>query len=135
MSLPIEPGLQRRLHYGNIVNRRNMYRRNMYVFGTNFTNTINNYIENIDINNLNYDSGIDINDSSDVGLTLCELLEISRIMYKEKCNDEICCICLDNYFKNKIVRKLICEHVFHIGCIEKWLSENSNCPMCRRNFK
>jgi len=43
----------------------------------------------------------------------------------------ICSICLieDNDFI-----KLKCGHNFHINCINKWLKEKFNCPLCRINI-
>lgn len=32
----------------------------------------------------------------------------------------------------------VCQHAFHLHCIEKWLKQSSSkglCPMCRQNFK
>ena len=31
-----------------------------------------------------------------------------------------------------IVRE--CSHVFHIGCIHRWLSDKSTCPVCRKSL-
>lgn len=47
-------------------------------------------------------------------------------------NDIICSICLDEFEKEHKIRKTICGHLFHMKCLDKWLSENSyKCPMCR----
>jgi hypothetical protein len=42
-----------------------------------------------------------------------------------------CAICQEDWENNEVVRKLPCEHVFHIMCIDKWFSENNVCPVCR----
>ena len=32
-----------------------------------------------------------------------------------------CCVCLNEMEIGNIVRKLPCEHYFHVECIDKWL--------------
>ena len=41
-----------------------------------------------------------------------------------------CVICLTpvDYASD---RRLACNHVFHADCIERWLSSNNSCPVCR----
>ena len=48
--------------------------------------------------------------------------------------DDFCSICQDNIDKNVIVRKMICGHKFHQACVDKWLENNANCPICRQNL-
>jgi hypothetical protein len=49
-----------------------------------------------------------------------------------KCKKEvICTICLDKINENNV--KLICNHNFHKKCLDKWLSINNSCPLCRCN--
>lgn len=46
--------------------------------------------------------------------------------------DALCTICLGEYQGKDILRILpICEHNFHINCIDLWLRQNSTCPVCR----
>jgi hypothetical protein len=45
--------------------------------------------------------------------------------------DNICPICINHFILNSIYRKLICNHIFHIECIDKWFINNNKCPMCR----
>lgn len=42
-----------------------------------------------------------------------------------------CAICQEDWENGEVVRKLPCEHGFHIMCIDKWFSENNACPVCR----
>jgi len=42
----------------------------------------------------------------------------------------LCSICL-NEKNDNIIRRLICNHDFHINCIDLWLSCNKTCPICR----
>ncbi|KAE8691219.1 putative RING zinc finger protein [Hibiscus syriacus] len=47
--------------------------------------------------------------------------------------DMACVICLSEFVAGERVRILpMCNHGFHIRCIDKWLSSHSSCPTCRR---
>lgn len=41
-------------------------------------------------------------------------------------------VCLEDYEDNEDVRILNCQHCFHQGCVDRWLSDSANtCPVCR----
>ncbi|KAL4387211.1 hypothetical protein GQ457_09G011740 [Hibiscus cannabinus] len=43
-----------------------------------------------------------------------------------------CAICLSDFTHGDRVRILpMCNHGFHVQCIDKWLSSHSSCPKCR----
>ncbi|XP_012442754.1 uncharacterized protein LOC105767727 [Gossypium raimondii] len=42
-----------------------------------------------------------------------------------------CAICLDEFSEGDEVASMPCTHVFHDGCIIKWLKTNHLCPLCR----
>ncbi|RNF06958.1 putative zinc finger protein [Trypanosoma rangeli] len=46
-------------------------------------------------------------------------------------NEETCAICLEEYSPGTMVFKIGCGHIFHHGCIVKWLKESNRCPTCR----
>jgi hypothetical protein len=51
-------------------------------------------------------------------------------------NDE-CSICLDEYDAGQticVATTTSCDHIFHEDCIEEWLKDHDNCPMCRVNL-
>ena len=48
---------------------------------------------------------------------------------KNKSNIEKCLSCLDK--KNKKLYFTGCEHTFHGRCLDKWLQQNRECPLCR----
>jgi hypothetical protein len=137
MILPKEPGLSRRLSYGNYIRALHS---NRYRYSNNNNFTIQGiHIEPIEIepvelsyplefevDNYNYDEVFD-----KIGLSLEELISCSEIRLED--SSFFCCICQDqDKLSNlQIVRKIKCNHSFHINCIEKWLSKNKSCPMCR----
>ncbi|KFK30185.1 hypothetical protein AALP_AA7G229000 [Arabis alpina] len=44
-----------------------------------------------------------------------------------------CAICLTEFTDGEEIRILpLCNHAFHVACIDKWLSSRSSCPSCRR---
>ncbi|KAK6486295.1 E3 ubiquitin-protein ligase RNF6-like [Huso huso] len=43
-----------------------------------------------------------------------------------------CSVCINEYAAGNKLRRLPCSHEFHIHCIDRWLSENSTCPICRQ---
>uniref|UniRef100_M4DD56 RING-type E3 ubiquitin transferase n=1 Tax=Brassica campestris TaxID=3711 RepID=M4DD56_BRACM len=49
-------------------------------------------------------------------------------------NNNICSICLSEYASSETVGcLLICEHCFHVECIDTWLQLRSSCPICRNS--
>lgn len=46
-----------------------------------------------------------------------------------------CSICFEDYDGNNLLRVMQCpaSHAFHKICIDKWLVDNSICPVCREN--
>ncbi|KAF8778799.1 E3 ubiquitin-protein ligase RNF165 like protein [Argiope bruennichi] len=53
-----------------------------------------------------------------------------------KCNEnednlEKCTICLCEFEDDEDVRRLPCMHLFHIECVDQWLTTNKRCPICR----
>ena len=50
---------------------------------------------------------------------------------KETFNDD-CCICMEEIKTDGV--KTSCNHGYHKKCLNKWLKEDSRCPMCRQNI-
>ena len=60
--------------------------------------------------------------------------EIGKIK-KNNTNDKECAICLKKIALNKNHKVLDkCNHSFHIKCINEWLENNNNCPICRIKY-
>jgi len=49
-------------------------------------------------------------------------------------NEYPCIICQNNYTIGEYKRELICNHMFHKKCIDKWLKINISCPLCRKEI-
>lgn len=53
---------------------------------------------------------------------------------------DVCVICLEHFVPNDRLRVLPCNHSFHVGCIDRWLSGShsfddcvtSGCPLCKK---
>ncbi|KAK6138906.1 hypothetical protein DH2020_027346 [Rehmannia glutinosa] len=46
-----------------------------------------------------------------------------------------CAVCLNEFLEEEKLRVIPnCGHVFHIDCIDVWLQNNANCPLCRTSI-
>ncbi|XP_058761822.1 RING-H2 finger protein ATL16-like [Vicia villosa] len=44
-----------------------------------------------------------------------------------------CAFCLNEFEQDEKLRAIPnCNHLFHIDCVDVWLQNNANCPLCRR---
>ncbi|KAK8485268.1 hypothetical protein V6N13_062735 [Hibiscus sabdariffa] len=47
-----------------------------------------------------------------------------------------CCICLGVFEDDEKVKALPnCQHCYHPECVDKWLSSESSCPLCRISLR
>lgn len=67
------------------------------------------------------------------GMTIEEINNTTLMSRLEKINeqDNKCLVCQDEYIIGNEVRRLPCTHFFHKDCVDCWLKDNSNCPICR----
>ncbi|KAJ1953486.1 hypothetical protein EC988_002965 [Linderina pennispora] len=50
--------------------------------------------------------------------------------------DDMCAVCIDGFDAESAVRALVCGHVFHCECIDRWLlSKSSRCPLCNSDTR
>mgnify|MGYP001166723081 CR=1 FL=1 len=59
---------------------------------------------------------------------------LNTIILCEQLSDNICSVCLDEFKDGDTIKKLNCNHIFHKDCLEPWLNNNRNCPLCRQNI-
>lgn len=113
MNLPSDPGLYRRLAYGEYIRTRH---RSRYYYHYHY----------------NYEQLVELEDVK-IGLSNKEL---SCIFKNNTCiNQFFCSICQEQKYNINLelfnIKTLICDHTFHNKCIIKWLSKNKTCPICR----
>lgn len=54
------------------------------------------------------------------------------IQSNKEINEDLCAVCLGEFKAGERVSVLPdCAHIFHVSCINKWLENHSNCPLCR----
>ncbi|CAL5402615.1 unnamed protein product [Camellia sinensis] len=46
-----------------------------------------------------------------------------------------CCICLSKYREKEEIRQLPCSHIFHMNCVDQWLTITSCCPLCKQELE
>ena len=44
---------------------------------------------------------------------------------------DICGICFETFNKDSFIRRLDCQHVFDVNCIDKWAEIKLECPNCK----
>ena len=125
MNLPETPGLERRLAYSQYIRQNTRQNTRQQNNSQNrFRLTRRNAISIIGRNI--YQNYTDTN-----GISLANLFNKSEIHLIENFD---CPICQDPENENTIIRKLKCNHEFHIYCIERWLCKEMTCPICRINL-
>ncbi|KAK5864951.1 hypothetical protein PBY51_016151 [Eleginops maclovinus] len=65
------------------------------------------------------------------GLTIEQIDNLSMRNFGESDALKTCSVCITEYAEGNKLRKLPCSHEYHVHCIDRWLSENSTCPICR----
>ena len=58
-------------------------------------------------------------------------VQIVQLVLRADIEPEDCCICLESLENGKHV-KTQCKHSFHMACIQDWLGNHDNCPLCRQ---
>lgn len=58
----------------------------------------------------------------------------SNIILLDKEENETCSICLILFQNDDEITRLNCGHLFHTHCVNQWISNKNNCPLCRINI-
>lgn len=45
-----------------------------------------------------------------------------------------CSVCLSDFETGEMSRRLPCQHIFHVQCIDSWLARSWACPLCRQEL-
>ncbi|XP_004690157.1 PREDICTED: E3 ubiquitin-protein ligase RLIM-like [Condylura cristata] len=65
------------------------------------------------------------------GLTKAQIDNLAVRSFGENDALKSCTICITEFTEGNRIRVLPCHHEFHIHCVDRWLSENTTCPICR----
>ena len=88
-----------------------------------------------EIHNVDYNTHVNNTNRLVKDTTIKDMIKSTNIKISTNQNIQ-CPICLEYITKNSISRYInVCLHEFHYTCIEKWLSHNITCPVCRYNIK
>ena len=66
--------------------------------------------------------------------------KIARIRFKKSAQtksgeEEKCSICISEFADQEELRQLPCSHLFHPECVDTWLVQNTNCPVCKADIR
>jgi hypothetical protein len=130
----LPPGRLRRmtysLHLENLRNRRTLRHLTLspIIRISNLQQNISR-INFLDNEEFSYNRLVELKDVK-IGL-LSENLLKNSIVENNKNKNNFCVICQDDIDIDEIIRKIKCEHSFHISCLDNWFVENKKCPMCK----
>ncbi|XP_031488146.1 E3 ubiquitin-protein ligase BIG BROTHER [Nymphaea colorata] len=94
--------------------------------------------DNIDPDNMTYEELLDLGEavgtqSKGLPKEIISTLPISKYkcsIFSRKRTRERCVICQMNYRRGDMCMTLPCKHIYHSGCVSRWLSINKACPVC-----
>ncbi|XP_077212823.1 RING-H2 finger protein ATL66-like [Tasmannia lanceolata] len=70
--------------------------------------------------------------SESSGLDPATIESLPVQLHRSSAEEVQCSICLSNFIEEEKVKMLPnCNHAFHPLCVDKWLSTQSSCPLCR----
>ncbi|OIV94916.1 hypothetical protein TanjilG_22113 [Lupinus angustifolius] len=69
-------------------------------------------------------------------LLIQEMLPVVKFSDMEEPTAESCAVCLYEFEADEEIRRLTnCCHIFHKGCLDRWIGyDQRTCPMCRTPF-
>ncbi|CAK79891.1 unnamed protein product (macronuclear) [Paramecium tetraurelia] len=68
-------------------------------------------------------------------MSLSEIKGIPTQKYIPNKKNKNCVICMIDFKKSNNVKILHCLHQFHAKCINQWLKQKGECPVCRHQLK
>jgi len=90
----------------------------------------------VDVDRMSYEQLLALDENvKKHGLTKSETAALQIIEFKSTMKNQTCCsICMVEFEVREKLRLLPCSHYYHKECIDKWLSENRTCPICKRTI-
>eukprot|EP00656_Telonema_subtile_P058050 TRINITY_DN9704_c0_g1_i3.p1 TRINITY_DN9704_c0_g1~~TRINITY_DN9704_c0_g1_i3.p1 ORF type:complete len:127 (+),score=27.71 TRINITY_DN9704_c0_g1_i3:128-508(+) len=64
------------------------------------------------------------------GLSEEKRADLPRVHFSEG-EESTCSICQESFKEAELLVRLPCEHMFHTGCVLKWMEAHTTCPLCR----
>ncbi|XP_078158487.1 RING/U-box superfamily protein [Carex rostrata] len=95
--------------------------------------------DNIDPDTMTYEELLDLGEAvgtQNRGMSkeCISMLPVSKFKCsffpKKKSRRERCVICQMDYKRGDRQMTLPCKHIYHVGCVTRWLSINKVCPVC-----
>ncbi|XP_062109316.1 RING-H2 finger protein ATL16-like [Humulus lupulus] len=78
-----------------------------------------------------YSPGIETRGLDESAIRSIPVFHFKKPFPGEKVSSD-CAVCLSEFHDEEKLRMIPnCGHVFHIDCIDVWLQNNANCPLCR----
>jgi len=72
-----------------------------------------------------------IEDNKKYNYSICDNCKFQKYIFDKTLNIiDKCTICLENIYEIDLL-KIKCNHNFHKKCLDIWLEQNNNCPLCR----
>jgi hypothetical protein len=97
------------------------------IYNTNYNSDGNNSLNDQQIKNL---TDYKYFDGQIIKMDIKNKKELVKLDLK--INDRMCCICLNNYQNEELLRLFVCNHHFHKICCDTWLLKHNSCPLCRK---
>jgi len=91
----------------------------------------------VDVDRMSYEQLLTLDENvKKRGLTKSEIDALPIMEFKSTMahQSSSCSICMGEYVVRDKLRRLPCKHYYHKECIDKWLSENKTCPICKHSI-
>ncbi len=69
------------------------------------------------------------------GFSNDQIEKIQVVEYSKSQKENICSICFSEYKLKEKIKKLPCNHLFHINCVDTWMKKEKKCPFCKEEVK
>jgi len=96
-------------------------------------------LQNVNPDNMTYEQLLQLEEkmgSVSKGLTKEEIKQIPKAIYDKvhNINEDKCSVCYCEFELGDKLKKLSCTHQYHSKCIKPWLTNEKNCPICKKEI-